>query len=81
MSRLLKNKADQIRPMTLEEMSLPEPNEEIVIKEMTGRKKRRIRGTVDKIYDTFISVKVEGKKVKESFLKVDFLIGNLKVVN
>ncbi len=80
MSRLLKNKADLIRPTSLNHINFPDPAEEITIKETTGRKKRRIEGTVDRIYDTFISVKIDGKEVKESFLKVDFLIGNLKIV-
>ncbi len=80
MSRLLKGGPDMISPRTLEEMNLPDPTEEITIKETTGRKKRTIRGKVVKIYDTFISVKLEGKKCKESFLKVDFLTGNLELM-
>jgi uncharacterized protein Veg len=80
MNRLLTNKAEIISPATLDEMELPEPKEKIIIKETRGRKKRTIQGTVVDIYDTFISVKLDGRKCKESFLKVDFLTGYLKIV-
>ena len=80
MSRLLNNKAEIISPATLNEMELPKPKEEIIIKETKGRKKRTIKGTVVNTYDTFISVKIDGRKRKESFLKVDFLTGYLKIV-
>jgi len=76
------NKGRNAPPLSrdIRKMEFPEPAEKITIIESSGRKQREIRGTVDKVYDTFISVKLEGKKIKESFLKVDFLTGELKII-
>jgi uncharacterized protein Veg len=75
-------KAKKAPPLSkdIHKMEFPEPKEKITIIESSGRKHREIKGTVDKVYDTFISVKLDGKKIKESFLKVDFLTGDLKMV-
>jgi uncharacterized protein Veg len=80
MSQIRKGKKAPPLSTDIHKLEFPEPDEQITIIESSGRKHREIKGTVDKVYDTFISVKLDGKKVKESFLKVDFLTGELKMI-
>jgi len=80
MDCFFRKKTNAVKKEDMAKIEFPEPDEEIIITETTGRNKRKIKGTVLKNYDTFISVKLEGKEITESFLKVDFLTGDLKLI-
>lgn len=63
---------------TLNDMVFPTVGQTIIIKEYFGPNKiRKSECIVEGVYTNFILVEHKNNKVRESFMKVDFITGNL----
>jgi uncharacterized protein Veg len=63
----------------LNDVKFPDKGQTIILKEIYGKKKiKRVKCTVEGIYKTYILVERLDSRIKESYMKVDFLTGYLQ---
>lgn len=64
---------------TLDELSFPDVGQTIILKEYFGpNKMKQSECIVEGVYPNFILVEHKNNKVRESFMKVDFITGSLE---
>lgn len=64
---------------SIDDLKLPEVGQTIILRELFGPNKiRQSECIVEGVYSNFILIEHKKNKVRESFMKVDFITGNLE---